>query len=494
MFLLSGCGQTMTRVQFAERLFEQIELSTTGYGTQRTNVLTFPQCPVIMDLVARAGYFWRYALWYDRSNGAGSPASRLGLASQRCPSSKDPTVAHNWEAPTVFLAPTGLNPTNSASDAHNSISAAVDPAGCLHVVWNAHWDEWQGAYWKNTGPGDISSISVATVKGGSTGNALPAGFPPDWSYGKFMLKQDGLIFTYRIGASGSGSQRLNEYNHATGVWSQVGGELIDFASGSPYMQHVHVNPLTDVVHFSFVVAEGQNTTTYRDYFYFTGERSGGAGSAWTFRSRIGQAAVSLPIDDSATFLAWATGLNRGVQVHQGLSSTEDDVPLIVGYYAKDGVPQDGGSNRYLFTVDGGAWVRKLVHEVHPVWNLVNAAGGGDDPTAPNSEYTQVSGAQVLYAPSTGACHVYYRSNYELGSAGIPPLMVTSSFAFPFDAWTDPQVAVDLPCGDYGPSHDTSAWGAYEHPVFMVSLIDVANQWPGGAASTVWLCDCQVPEA
>lgn len=492
MFLLTGAGQTMCKSSSRERLFEQISLSTTGYGTARTNVLTFHQCPIIMDLVPRSGYFWRYAAWFDRNNGGGSPASRIGLMAQRCPSSKDPTVAHNWEAPTVFLAPTGLNPTNSAGDAHNSLSLGVDPDGFLHMVWNAHYLEFQGAYWKNTGPGDITSISVATVKGGSTGNALPAGFPTTWSYGKFVLKADGLVFTARMGASGSGAQGLYEYDHTTETWGTVSNTWISFASGSPYMQHVHVNPDTDVMHVSFTVAEGQNTTTYRDYFYFTAERSGGAGSAWTFRPRIDQAPVALPITDSATFLAWATGLNRGVQVHGGLSCTEDDVPLICGYYAKDGAPQDGGSNRYLITYDGG-WVRQLIHEVHPIWNLVDAIGGGDDPDAANSEYTQVSQAQVLYAPSTGACHVVYRSNYSLGSANIPPVMVTSSYAFPFDTWTDPEVWIDLPAGDYGPSQDTAAWGAYEHPVFMVSLIDVAGQWPGGAASSVWLCDCRVPD-
>jgi hypothetical protein len=488
MFLVSGCGLTVNGNDAAERLFNTIELSQSGYGTNRTNGTTFPQSSVIMDNVVRAGYYWRYAFWFDRTPPTTPPKSRMGLASQRCPSSKDPTNPNNWEAPTITFAPTGLNPDDAATDAHNSISGEIDAQGRLNLVWNAHWDEWQGALWRGTGPGDIT-LNTSNVMGGSTGNALPTGFPTDWSYGKWIKKQDGLCFTARQGASGTGYQGLWEQtDEATNTWNSV-GHLIDFASGSPYMQHVYVNPVTDKIHFGFTVAEGQNTTTYRDSYYFLAERTGGV---WTFRPDIGSSSVSLPITDASTFRAWQTGLNRGVQVHGGLTSTTDDKPLLMLQCAKDGVPQGGGSNRYLLTKDAGVWSRTLIGELSPTWNLVDANGSTEDPFAPDSEYAQVSAGQLLYTQD-GKLYCTYRTNYFDGSGGMPVFMITGSSSYPFSSWTPERVWIDLPVGDSGPCFDSTAWNTYNHYACLGTLLDTAGQYPGGAASFVYLVDAEVPE-
>lgn len=455
--------------------FELTLLSTTGYGSYKTNATGWQQCSVISDPTPRSGYYWRYAAWYDR---APSPESRLWLAKQR-----RPAASEFWETVTTQAVATGLNDAGSAADPHLSPSIAVDETGRVVLFWNAHWDEFQYAYWRGSAPGDINV----------TTGSLATGLPPDLSYPKLFLKNDGLCLTARIGVGGAGTQGLWELNSATGNWNEVTQTMISFGSGSPYMQHVHVNPATDLVHFSFINATDQYTAAYRDVYYFVGERSGGVGSAWTWRALAGGSSVSLPITDSSTYLAWATGLDRGLQVHQGLSSTAGDVPLISVFYAKDGaIDRTGGSNRYLITRDGGTWVRQLVHEVHPQWNLIGGNGNHYDPNAANNEYPQASPANVLYDSTTGAVHLIYRTNYTLGGAGIPALMVTTSASAPYTSWSTPQILVDTPIGDSGPTHDANAWNHLGKVTLLATLCDVANQYSGGADANVYIADATLP--
>lgn len=466
-------------VQQAEPTYSLTLLSSTGYGGYRTNATPFQQCSIVSDTTARSGYYWRYGAWYDRSP---SPESRLWVFSQRRPAASDPLDPDAWETVTTQAVASGLNPTNSAADGHLSPSLGVDETGCLVVIWNAHWQEYQYNYWRGSAPGDID------VDSGS----LASGLPEDISYPKLFRLSTGLCLTARLGAAGSGgggTQGLWELNATTGAWTQVDDEMIVVSGGTPYMQHVHVNPSTDVVHFSFCVAENQYTAAYRDVYYFVASRSGSAGGAWTFRALAGGSTVALPIDGSATYRALATGLNCGLQVHQGLSSTADDVPLICVFYAKDGAnDRSDGSNRYLITRSGGAWVRQLVHEVHPTWNLIDGNGSFTDPNATNNEYQQASAGAVLYRASDSSVHVVYRTNYTLGTSGVPAFMVTSSFASPYSTWSTPEILIDTPIGDSAPTHDTEAWASFGLATFLATLCDTASQWPGGAASNVYIAD------
>jgi hypothetical protein len=103
--------------------------------------------------------------------------------------------------------------------------------------------------------------------------------------------------------------------------------------------------------------------------------------------------------------------------------------------------------------------------------LIDANGSQHDPDAPSSEH-------------------------ELGSDGVPCVMVTSSFVAPYGAWTKPQILIDAPVGDAFPTHDANGWDQFGAATFLSSLLDVApgGQYPGGAASKIYIADCELPRA
>lgn len=461
-------------------------LSANGYGSDTTNSSAWPMSAMFSDPTPRSGYYWRYAVWYDRT--PPTAASRLALMSQRRLAASDVSDPASWEAPTIVFAPAGLNESSSAGDAHLSASGCVDLSGRVHLFWNAHWQEHQYAYWCGTGPGDIT-ITLATTKGGTTGNALPAGLPADCSYPEIFRLSDGICLAARLGVGGAGKYGIWEHNNTANTWAVVSEDVIVPADGSPYMSHVHVNPATDVAHFAWVLAENQYTASYRDVYYFCCSRSGGPGGTWTYKALASGSAVSLPIDSSATYRALSTGLNRGLWPNPGITSTTADVPIISVHYAKDSATdRTGGDNRYAITRSGGAWVRNLMHEVHPTWNLIDGNGSLTDPNAVNNEYLQASQAKLHWQPSSGKVHAVYKSNYQLGSAGMPVFMITTSSAAPWDTWTTPRILIDSPVGDAYPNHDTESWKAFEHFAMLVTLCDLGTNWPGGAISSVYAAD------
>lgn len=459
----------------ADPTFALTLLSTTGYAGQRTNATPWQQCSVVTDTTARSGYIWRYGAWYDR---APAPASRLWLFKQRRPVGD----LEGWETPTLRASDSGLNDTGAAGDGHNSPCLMVDEDGCLHVAWQGHGTEYAWCYWKGSGPDDITVDSNGPT------------FVADISYPKFMQMPDGtLLFAGRLGAAGGNAQQCL-WEQIDGVWTQITAALMDYPAGgddeSPYMQHMHVNPTTGRLHISWCWARDNYTAEYHRVMYMYGVRN--APGDWDFFD-IEDDPVTLPANNDSRFVAYDVPINSGLPVHHGMSCTTADSPLISYVSAKDGYTHGGGSNRYLLVRDGGSWVRQLVHEVHPTWDLVDANGAHDDPDGVNSEYQQVSQSPVLYDPATEAVHLVYRSNYELASAGIPGLMVTSSFAAPYDTWTEPSILVDTPCGDMQPTHDTPAWNVLGVPTFLVSLIDSADQYVGGGNSSVYIADCILPE-
>lgn len=104
-------------------------------------------------------------------------------------------------------------------DSHNSITMAVDAAGCIHLAGNMHCVPL--VYFKTREPGDITTFERLTSLVGDRENKC--------TYPKFMTGPKGqFIFTYRHGSSGNGINLYNVYEPKTQSWRRlVDGPLLD---------------------------------------------------------------------------------------------------------------------------------------------------------------------------------------------------------------------------------------------------------------------------
>ncbi|MGK7394658.1 MAG: BNR repeat-containing protein [Candidatus Cyclobacteriaceae bacterium M3_2C_046] len=97
-------------------------------------------------------------------------------------------------------------------DSHNYISMALDNKGHLHVSGNMHGDPL--VYFKSDAPYDIQSLKRKMSLIGKDETNV--------TYPEFFKDQQGnLIFTYRTGGSGNGSQIYNKYNSTEQSWDRL---------------------------------------------------------------------------------------------------------------------------------------------------------------------------------------------------------------------------------------------------------------------------------
>ena len=102
-------------------------------------------------------------------------------------------------------------PSKIAWDSHNYITMALDSAGDLHVSGNMHCVPL--VYFRTGKPGDITSLRPAEMTGLLEERV---------TYPRFFKDAEGrLIFTYRHGGSGNGSNLYNRYDVETKTWSRL---------------------------------------------------------------------------------------------------------------------------------------------------------------------------------------------------------------------------------------------------------------------------------
>ena len=102
-------------------------------------------------------------------------------------------------------------PSKIAWDSHNYVTMALDDAGQLHVSGNMHCVPL--VYYRTEKPGDISSLRPAGMTGNNEDRV---------TYPRFFHDTEGrLIFTYRHGGSGNGSNYYNRYDTETRTWSRL---------------------------------------------------------------------------------------------------------------------------------------------------------------------------------------------------------------------------------------------------------------------------------
>jgi hypothetical protein len=97
-------------------------------------------------------------------------------------------------------------------DSHNYLRLALDRDGCLHLAGNMHVDPL--VYYRTQKPFDITTLERLDRMTGERETHC--------TYPVFFNSADGdLLFRYRDGSSGNGSDLYNRYDPATHTWSRL---------------------------------------------------------------------------------------------------------------------------------------------------------------------------------------------------------------------------------------------------------------------------------
>lgn len=103
-------------------------------------------------------------------------------------------------------------PSKVGWDSHNYVTFALDREGHLHVVGNLHVTPL--IYYRTTTAGDISTLAPVDKMVGNRETEM--------TYPRFFNDANGrLVFSYRDGRSGSGSEVFNVYNETSRSWTRL---------------------------------------------------------------------------------------------------------------------------------------------------------------------------------------------------------------------------------------------------------------------------------
>ena len=210
-----------------------------GWAKNQVNAVIFRRNSV----VSRGR--WQYVAFYDAS-------MRVVLAKRRLGTSL-------WEVRRTQY-------TGDATDAHRSISIAVDGAGFLHVVWNQHDSALQ--YCRGVRPGSLELSAQMPMLGEKEGRVTYPEF--------YALPRGGLLFLYRDGASGGGNLVLNRYDPKAKRWARLQDRLIDGEGERNAYWQAFVDA-KGAIHLSWVWRETPDVSTNHDLCY---AKSSDGGRTW----------------------------------------------------------------------------------------------------------------------------------------------------------------------------------------------------------------------
>jgi hypothetical protein len=217
--------------------------------------------------------------------------------------------------------------TNTESDAHNTISLGVAPGdGTLHLAFDHHdstlhyrksvsglVSDPSGTAWSTTS----FSVTQSALVGSTTIQAL--------TYPRFLTAptRDKLLFSARLGASGSGDEHLWEYDTATHTWKSL-GKYLDGTSNdvNAYLHGIAYTPGGTRLHAAWCWRETPNASTNHDLAYAysdddgkTWKNNAGTTIATTGTTSVSQSSNGLHVVE--------IGQNRGLinQEHMTVDSS-----------------------------------------------------------------------------------------------------------------------------------------------------------------------------
>lgn len=207
----------------------------------------------------------------------------------------------------------------NVSDAHNSISIAVDGRGILHMSWDHHGHPLR--YCRSITPGSLE----LTTKMPMTGQHETRVTYPEF----YNLPDGGLLFLYRDGASGNGDLMINRYDVKTRKWSVVKHPLIH-GQGQRNAYWQAVVDKTGTWHISWCWREHGGVESNHDICY---ARSRNEGKTW---EKSTTEKYQLPITaDNAEYVC---RIPRNSDLINQTSMTVDEkgLPLIASFWKPEG--------------------------------------------------------------------------------------------------------------------------------------------------------------
>lgn len=225
--------------------------------------------------------------------------------------------------------------SGDVSDAHKSISIAVDGDGFLHLAWNQHNTPLQ--YCRAIKPGSLELSPELPLLGRKEDRV---------TYPEFYNLRDGnLLFLYRDGASGNGNLILNRYDRKTKRWARLQDELLSGEGERNAYWQMAVDA-RGAMHLSWIWRETPDVATNHDLCY---ARSTDGGKSWTKSS--GEK-YQLPI--TARTAEYVVRIPPGSELinQTSMSVDAEGRPYIATYWRPAGttVPQ-----YHLVSHDGHQW-------------------------------------------------------------------------------------------------------------------------------------------
>ncbi|MPV38404.1 hypothetical protein GB881_15395, partial [Georgenia subflava] len=278
-----------------------------GWANNSVNTTAFRKSS-ITSIEAPDGRLMQYTAYYD-------PMGTLVLA-------RRDRGAGAWEYEWTQY-------TGDVTDAHNSISIAVDGAGYLHVAWGHHVSRLN--YARSAAPWSLELGRKQSMVGSGEASV---------TYPEFFRKPDGdLFFLYRDGTSGDGKVVLNNYDTDRRRWTRVHDNLIDGRDGrtthSAYWQGV-VDSLGRL-HLSWTWRETPNVATNHDIAYARSTSATGR----TWERSTGVDYKRLPITKATDDVVVEVPKYRELMNQTSMAVDDDNNPFIASYWTPDGsdVPQ-----------------------------------------------------------------------------------------------------------------------------------------------------------
>jgi hypothetical protein len=169
--------------------------------------------------------------------------------------------------------------TNTAGDAHNTISLGVSPGdGTLHLAFDHHGDD---LHYRRSAIGLLSTPAAATWTASSFGAVTSALVGStkvsEVTYPRFVTEPGGnqMLFDTRIGSSGSGDEYLWEYDAASHAWKSLGKYLDGISSSvNAYLHGLMYSPGGTRLHAAWCWRETPDAQTNHDLFYAYSDDNG----------------------------------------------------------------------------------------------------------------------------------------------------------------------------------------------------------------------------
>lgn len=309
------------------------------------------------------------------------------------------------------------------SDAHRSISIAVDGSDVLHIAWDHHNNPLN--YVRGTAPGSLELGGKLAMTGSHEMRV---------TYPQFFRLPDGdLLFLYRDGESGKGSLMLNRYDVTLQKWRTVQSNLIDGeGQRSPYWSMT--TDQRGSLHLAWTWRDSPDVASNHDLAY---ARSDDAGHSW---KKADGSPLALPLTVANCDYAARVPVNSNLMNPPSIGTTKSGRPCIVDYWS----PTTGAAPQFhLVRFDGKAWTVTPGPASKTPFSL--AGQGTKRPPFSRAVVLRETGDQV--PPQT---HVIYRDDNR-GSR-----VIAATFDESAGSWSDLELTRDS-VGAWEPTFDSDQW-------------------------------------